>query len=129
MNLASRLEALNKRFGTLVLMSGDVRNLLEGKYDLIHLGKVRVYGRETSIPVFTAFPDPVEAETVRKWEEGLSLLSERRWDEASSYLRAAADVEPRIRTASNLYLGLIEEWRISDPGSSWDGSVTFSTKV
>ncbi|MGE5361467.1 MAG: CHASE2 domain-containing protein [Bacteroidales bacterium] len=48
-NLASRLESLNKQFGTTILISDGTRRLLSGQYLLDPLGEVTVKGK--SVPV------------------------------------------------------------------------------
>jgi adenylate cyclase len=52
-NLASRLESLNKEHHTKLLMSGATRNLLGGEVETVHLGEVPVRGKAVPINLYT----------------------------------------------------------------------------
>lgn len=51
-NLASRLEGLNKTFGTDILISGDTYELVKKKFNCVPLDKVKVKGKEEAQRVF-----------------------------------------------------------------------------
>jgi len=51
-NLGSRLESLNKEFGTRILISDATRRLLRGTYDLRPLGDVTVKGKTRPVTVY-----------------------------------------------------------------------------
>ena len=51
-NLASRIQDLNKEFGTDILVSGATRALLDGEFELVALPAVRVKGRSAEVPVY-----------------------------------------------------------------------------
>lgn len=51
-NLASRIQDLNKEFGTDILVSGTTRMLLNGDFELVALPAVRVKGRSVEVPVY-----------------------------------------------------------------------------
>ncbi len=53
-NIASRLEALNKELGTRLLISSTTHSLLTGQYPLSKNGKVMVKGKGGSISVYSA---------------------------------------------------------------------------
>ncbi len=53
-NIASRLEAMNKDLGTRLLVSSTTQTLLTGKYPLSATGKVSVKGKGGSISVYSA---------------------------------------------------------------------------
>jgi adenylate cyclase len=52
-NLASRLESLNKEHHTKLLMSGSTQSLLESKVQTVHLGEVPVRGKAVPINLYT----------------------------------------------------------------------------
>ena len=52
-NLTSRIQALNKDFGTQILVSGETRRRLEGEFDLKPLPAVRVKGRTAEVEVYS----------------------------------------------------------------------------
>ena len=51
-NLASRIQALNKDFGTDILVSADTRNLLDGAFDLTPLPAAHVKGKSVDVEVY-----------------------------------------------------------------------------
>lgn len=51
-NTAARLEALNKHYGTELLISGETAELLDGDYPLREIGEVEVRGRAQKLHIF-----------------------------------------------------------------------------
>ena len=51
-NLAARLEQLNKDYGTLVLVSGSTVSLLTDKYPLASIGEVAIRGKHEPVELF-----------------------------------------------------------------------------
>jgi class 3 adenylate cyclase len=51
-NLASRIQSLTKEFGADILVSGDTRRHLDGRFDLVQLPAVRVKGKSVEVQVF-----------------------------------------------------------------------------
>ena len=51
-NLASRIQSLNKELGSDILVSGDTRRLLDGRFDLVRLPAVRVKGKSVEVEVY-----------------------------------------------------------------------------
>src|SRR5437867_1308943 len=51
-NLASRIQNLNKEFGSDILVSGDTRRRLDGRFELVALPAVRVKGKSGEVEVY-----------------------------------------------------------------------------
>jgi adenylate cyclase len=51
-NLASRIQGLNKELGSDILVSGDTRRRLNGQFDLVPLPAVRVKGKSVEVEVY-----------------------------------------------------------------------------
>ncbi|HXL46942.1 MAG TPA: adenylate/guanylate cyclase domain-containing protein [Candidatus Binatia bacterium] len=51
-NLASRIQSLNKEFGSDILVSGATRLHLDGRFDLVELPAVRVKGKSVEVEVY-----------------------------------------------------------------------------
>jgi adenylate cyclase len=51
-NLGSRLESLNKQYGTSVIISDATRERLQGRYDIRGLGDVVVKGKSQPVAIF-----------------------------------------------------------------------------
>lgn len=52
-NLAARLEQLNKQYGTNILISERTVSLLEGQYDLLSIGETPIHGKENNVLVYS----------------------------------------------------------------------------
>ena len=51
-NLGSRLESLNKEYGTRLIISEGTRARLKGRYDMKPLGAVTVKGKSEPVNIF-----------------------------------------------------------------------------
>ena len=51
-NLASRIQNLNKEFGSDILVSGATRRRLDGQFELVPLPAVRVKGKADEVEVY-----------------------------------------------------------------------------
>jgi adenylate cyclase len=57
-NLGSRLESLNKQFGTRIIISEHTRRRLRNRYDVHPLGEVVVKGKSQAVAIFEVRTDP-----------------------------------------------------------------------
>lgn len=76
-NLAARLEGINKRFGTQVLISQETVAALAGRIMLRRVERVIVKGKTQPIDIYTYCED---AELAKLSEEALNHYSGRRWE-------------------------------------------------
>ena len=89
--MASRLEGLNKVYGTSIVVSRETIDNLEdpGKYHFRSLGEVKVKGKEISTKIFECFdgdePDIIQKKivTLKEFETGLEHYSQKEFSEAS----------------------------------------------
>lgn len=63
-NLGSRLESLNKQYGTTIIISEATRGRLEGRYDIRPLGDVVVKGKTQPVAIFEVREAPPTARAV-----------------------------------------------------------------
>lgn len=118
-NLAARLEGVNKLYGTGVMVSGDTARRITGRIALRPVDRVIVKGRSQAIDVLTPCDDPKVIELTQK---AISLFRSRDWDAAESRLRELLALVPDDGIAE-LYLGRIAAFRVAPPAATWDGSV------
>ena len=59
-NLASRLEGLNKFYDTTIIISADTKELLQDEYTLRSLDIVRVKGKDRAVEIFEVIPSKEE---------------------------------------------------------------------
>jgi adenylate cyclase len=62
-NLGSRLESLNKQYGTRIIISDATRRQLKGRYELRALGEVVVKGKSEAVSIFEVVGSAANAAT------------------------------------------------------------------
>lgn len=132
-NLASRLEGLNKLFGTLAIVSGETLGLTDGKFSTRRLGRIRVVGREEPITVhelvgIAGEPDELGAGQIARFESALDEFTAGRFAEAAVGFRAVITERAGRDGPSQMYLGLCERYLAHPPDGPWDGVVTAESK-
>lgn len=106
-NLASRLEGLNKFYGTPILVSEDTAAALEGALELMEVDQVAVKGRETPVRVFQVLAPAGElSPEVQVGREaylmGLAAYRQRRFDEAAKHFARSRELLPEGNPAGAL---------------------------
>ncbi len=127
-NLAARLEGLNKYFGTTILISADTKRELGAGFNAISLGSVAVAGKKEAVEVFTLWDPSPSAETESSWAQALIHFRSRRWAEARSTMASVESREPRLAKVVAVYLETIQQYESSPPLDSWQGELSFLTK-
>jgi adenylate cyclase len=93
-NLASRLEGINKVFGTTIIIGEATRAAAGERIAVRELDTIAVYGRAGGTSLYELLgevePGTPRASWVAAYESGLRLYREGRWGEAAERFRAAA---------------------------------------
>jgi adenylate cyclase len=131
-NLASRIEGLNKAFGTRALASGETIRATDGRFLTRPLGRVRVVGRNEPVELHELIATRDDA--VRADAALLEAFAAARADfEAGRFAKAAAGFRASLSAgggtdqASAFFLESAERLAASPP-PSWDGVIVFETK-
>ena len=124
-NLASRLETLNKLYGTWILASQDVRDAAGPGFEWRLLDRVAVAGRTggTLVSELLGEAGRVAPEVLRardQYESALGAYFERRFSEAAAGFRAAAAALPR-NGAAELMARRAEGLHDDPPPPEWTG--------
>jgi adenylate cyclase len=123
-NLAARLEPLNRLYGTPTLLSGETAAAVGDAVRLRHVDRVRVKGRREAVEIYTPESD---AGIVAKTETAIALYRARDWKEAEGAWRAVLELRPGDGIASE-YLGRIEAHRRKGVDADWDGTFVLDSK-
>lgn len=123
-NLAARLEGLNKVYGTQVIVSQATRDLVHNRILCRRLDCVRVVGRHTGTFVYELMadldaPGDPDFDLVKRYEEALSEYQEGRWEEAHRLFRSLA-TSNRSDLPSQSMVARCERL-MRDPPTEWDG--------
>ncbi|HET7292922.1 MAG TPA: adenylate/guanylate cyclase domain-containing protein [Vicinamibacteria bacterium] len=97
-NLASRLEGLNKQYGTTILVSEPVREAAKDAFAFRRLDRVAVKGRSEGVLVYELLGDARSAAArirlAHAYERALDLYLDRRFEEAIAILEGQAGEDP-----------------------------------
>jgi adenylate cyclase len=133
-NLASRLESVNKIYGTDLLAGEGTRRLAGEGFVWREIDRVKVKGRATAATIYTLIGqagDAREPDTVRRVDEhyaaGLSKYRERDWKRAADYFRSALAIDTSDGPSRTL-MARCEQYAVSPPPETWDGVFELTEK-
>lgn len=125
-NLASRLEAANKVYGSRILVSQATAEALGASAELREIDCLVVVGQSAPQAVFEVMG---KSGTLTKAQEalrahhaeGLAAYRARRWDEARQAFAAALESMPDDGP-SRTFLARIQRFQANPPAADWDGA-------
>lgn len=140
-NLASRLEALNKFYGTQILVSENVVESAAGQFLFRFVDFVAPKGITRPVAVYELFgalpsntdaspgiiADPARIEQVSAWDTAYKAYSERRWHQAYTSFVAFAEIYPDDKVVS-IYLDRCRRFLKEPPTADWDGVERYTEK-
>jgi adenylate cyclase len=125
-NLASRLEGLNKLYGTEIIIGEATRTAAGPRIVARELDRVAVYGRSGSTKVYELIAlagtagDAVAA-WIAAYERGLALYRERRWAEAISALQRVSALKGAEDAPAALLIDRAHHYMRLPPPEDWGG--------
>lgn len=119
-NLAARLEGVNKLYGTPILLSGATAERLDGTITLRPVDWVRVKGRENAVFICTPCAD---ARLAGLTETALAAYRQQQWRQAREAWQAVAAYAPGD-TVAEVFLARIARFEGEPPETGWDGAVS-----
>jgi adenylate cyclase len=131
-NLASRLEGINKVYGTNIVISQYTHELIkEDSFFIRELDSVRVKGKKEPVTIYElisyGLPEKNTQDAIELFKQGLGAYKQQNWDKAISILKEALSLKPDDKP-SGLYIKRSEEYIINPPPGDWDGVYVMTTK-
>ena len=131
-NLASRLEGVNKAFGTQILISEDTRALVHEHFETRRIGLVAVKGREQPCVTYELLGvkgsvHAARLETVRLYELALDDFLARNWEDAIALFIDVLEQAPNDRAATAV-LAQAQLFARNPPPANWTGAFAMETK-
>ena len=126
-NLASRLEGINKQYGTQVICGSLAAQMAAGEMVLRRLDRVRVKGKQVPEEIFevvAARPAALAAgaERLQEFEKGLGLYFAGDFAPAMDvFLALAGDAPAQVFSRRC-------RWLLDHPPANWDGCWTYTEK-
>lgn len=131
-NIASRLESLNKKYGTRILIDELTRIRIGDRFVVREVDRVTVVGKAEPTQVYELFAIAGRAELqlqelINAYEDGLEAYREMDWNLANEKLSNCLKLNPDDGPAL-LLTKRIAQLRNDPPPSDWEGVWQFSTK-
>ncbi|MGQ9569983.1 MAG: CHASE2 domain-containing protein [Thermodesulfovibrionales bacterium] len=117
-NIASRLESLNKIYGTEIIISESTMQKIRGKLTVRELDKVRVKGKRLDIKIFELV-DGKGGAFIEIFESGLDLYRKGYFDSALKKFQECLEANPQDKP-SRLFIERCK-YLIKSPPKDWDG--------
>jgi adenylate cyclase len=125
-NLASRLEGMNKMYGTEILIGEQTAAMAGDAFRLREVDSVRVLGKRLAVRIYELVGeagetlDPGREKAFGHHAAGLIAYRERRFDAALIELEAALALAPGAGPSRTLG-GRCQLYRAAPPAPDWDG--------
>lgn len=130
-NLASRLEGLNKYLGTDCLISGTTREAAGDGLVTRDVGRYRLKGFEKAVDVHELVGSVSAEAATRPWRDAfagaLKAFRNRDWSAAEAGFRHTLELRP-ADGPSQFYLGRLAELRARPAPEPWTGEVELKEK-
>jgi len=131
-NLASRLERVNKLYNTWILATKTTLDETGDKLLFRRLDRVRVFGINEPVQLYELIETQDNAEewqkeTVHHFETALSIFEKRDWEEAEKAFRHVLVFNPNDGP-SNFFIERCENYLKYPPMEDWDGVFNLDRK-
>jgi len=134
-NLASRLEGLNKEYGTRIIISDSTRAALENGSALVReLDLIRVKGKMEPVTIYELMRLDADGdqhketiELIELFERGHQAYRQRYWSTAKKIFENMLTRWPNDGP-TRLFLARCEEYLAAEPAPDWDGVYVMTHK-
>ncbi len=131
-NLGSRLEGLNKEYGTRIIVGESTRERIRGEFFCRELDLVRVKGKDQPVRIYELVARKAEATEQQKrlateFEHHLGLYRGREFEEACAAFESLCAQFPDDEPCK-IYAERCRQLAENPPKETWSGIFTFTTK-
>lgn len=131
-NLASRLEGLNKTYGTRIIVSQNTVNQIPNDFSLRILDYVVVKGKTLPVTIYELVAEKgdvtaIDLEHVKIFNKSIELYKNKSWDEAIELLEGLLIDRPTDQ-AIQIILKRCYLFKENPPSAKWKGEFIFKEK-
>lgn len=130
-NLASRLEGINKQYGTRIIISEFTYEQVRNDFVCREVDWVRVKGKLLPVKIYELMTEGQAPEDLRglltPFAEGYRQYHEGQWQKALASFSDALKVKPDDQV-TQLYVERCNEYLVTPPPADWDGVFVMKTK-
>jgi class 3 adenylate cyclase len=131
-NTASRIEGINRIYGTRILINEATAQAVRGQFLLREIDRIVVKGKSAPVGIFEVIGD-ASAETassialIERYGSGIAAYRARDWTEAMAHFTACLEIAPHDGPAKAM-IARITEYEAVPPSADWDGAFTMHEK-
>lgn len=131
-NLAARLEGVNKQYGTWLLISDMTKNEIGESFITRRLDRVRVVGINTPVQLWELIDlkESIDQQTIDfldRFEKAHCMFDERNWKQAARMFKLLLEERPEDGP-SEAYMRKCEAFMQKPPAENWDGVFSLTQK-
>ncbi|MBI1285410.1 MAG: hypothetical protein GC183_13920 [Thiobacillus sp.] len=130
-NVASRLESLNKAYGTEILIGESTYEIVRQDVIARLIDRVSVYGKDEAISVYELISmkegEQPRPEWIELYELGLASIRRCDWNKAVSYFSRVIAMRGHDQ-ASEKQIERAKSYALTPPRGGWDGRVVMNSK-
>ncbi len=130
-NLGSRLEGINKEYGTHIIISEFTYQEVKDHFVCREVDWVRVKGKKLPVKIYELIgektADQKLKEKIEHFKAGFDFYHEKLWDKALEAFNLTLNVDPNDYT-SKLYVKRCMDYKVEPPPEDWDGVFEMKTK-
>ena len=130
-NLASRLEGINKQYGTRIIISEFTYKEVQDSFVCRELDWVRVKGKAQPVKIYELMdegkPDTATQDLLKWFNQGYDQYHQKLWSEAMHSFQQALSIRSED-PVSLLYIERCQEFIADPPPADWDGVFEMKTK-
>ncbi|OGJ50141.1 hypothetical protein A2335_04550, partial [Candidatus Peregrinibacteria bacterium RIFOXYB2_FULL_32_7] len=131
-NLASRLEGINKQYKTHICLSENTYEKIKDQFEVRKLDKIRVKGKDIPITIYEllsekgGLPEPAIL-AIQNFEKGFEYYQQKNFIEAQNYFNQVLTARPND-DPSKVFLARCQAFSQTPPLENWDGVWTYKVK-
>jgi adenylate cyclase len=132
-NLASRLEGVNKQYGTYILVSEMTYHKVSKKIVAREVDKVLVVGKTEPVRIYELIgpADKPLSDNMKyfldSYREGINCYQKRQWDEGIAYMEHALQYRGDDPVCQ-LYIDRMRLYKLNPPDANWSGVFILTSK-
>ncbi|GAB1432300.1 CHASE2 domain-containing protein [Spirochaetota bacterium] len=131
-NLAARLEGVNKQYGSWILLSDDTYKETGDIFTVRRFDRVRVVGINTPVQLwelvdFKSDVSPENLKLLERFEEAHQVFDKRDWNKALELFKVLLKDYPEDGP-SKAYIRKCEVFKAKPPAPDWDGVFSLTEK-
>jgi adenylate cyclase len=125
-NIASRLEGINKLYGTQIIVSDSVYNNIKDYFVLRLIDRVAIKGKQEHTEIYELIAETRNEISydieiyIAIFAKGFSAYRNKNWDEAIQYFKKCLEIYPKD-TVAPVFLNRCLHFKTQPPAAGWDG--------